>query len=454
MGQRNSLSKDIPAQTRWTYSPDPEVEAALVAIEKRHPPLYTGGIERTLAFLEKLGNPHLHLPPVFHVAGTNGKGSTLAFLQAIFEAGGLSVHKYTSPHLVRFEERVVLNGRMIESKVFLALVDECAAEAAGMEVSFFEFFTVLAFLAFARHPADAVLLETGLGGTLDATNVVPSTQGIITRISYDHMNVLGATLEEIAANKAGIMRKDGHCVVGWQADTGVSQTLERCAEKMNVAPFRAGKEWGVDKSESGFLYKSAGFSFSLPLPSLQGAHQIDNAGNAIAALERSAFSELLTQDTLSRAVTKTAWPGRMQRLKTGPATALLPKGWELWLDGAHNDSGAETLVRQMTAWQVDGKPLHLVMAMKNDKDAVAFCRPLAPFIASSVALEEDVGAPMMRAEELCRHMRHAGFPHVSLAENLTVAVQSLAVFPSLPPRRILITGSLYLAGHVLRTHCS
>ena len=424
---------------RWMYSPDADIEAAMRALEKKYPPLYSSGIERTVAMLEKLGNPHLKLPPVFHVAGTNGKGSTLAFLQAIFEAGNLSVHKYTSPHLVRFEERILLNGRMIEHDVFLNLIDECAAAVEGMQVSFFEFFTALPFLAFSRRPADVLLLETGLGGTFDATNVLPKTTGLITRISFDHMAVLGNTLPEIAANKAGIMRRGCPCIIAPQPDAGVMKVFEDHARELGTPLFRAGREWRVRPEENGFYYEGPVFRGRLPGPALAGAHQIDNAATAIAALEQSAFSFLLTPEILSAAMKNVVWPGRMQRLTAGPAMDLLPPGWEIWIDGAHNDSGAEILARQAQGWT--GKPLHLFISMKEDKDPEAFCRPLAPYLASATVLRDDVGAPMMKAEALCDHLKKAGIENTDIAETLESAVAAL-VFQYKMPRRILVAGSL------------
>jgi dihydrofolate synthase/folylpolyglutamate synthase len=445
------LEKATEMSPHWTYSPDKDVEEALSLIQKKYPPLYTGGIERTVALLGKLGNPHLTIPSTFHVAGTNGKGSTLAFLQAIFEAGGLSVHKYTSPHLVRFEERFVLNGQMIGQEMLLSLLEDCVRAAEGLEVSFFEFSTVLMFLAAARTKADVLLLETGLGGTLDATNVLPSTTGIITRISFDHTQILGNTLPAIAVNKAGIMRKGCPCIIARQPEAAVMKVFEDEAERCGAQFFRAGHEWRTFFDEQGFCYESSCRKFELPLPALKGAHQIDNAGAAIAALERSAFSFLLKQDILAAAMKRVSWPGRMQRLTTGPATALLPAGWELWLDGAHNDSGAEILVAQAQAWGKE-KPLHIITAMKHDKDAAAFFHPLAPHLCSTtVILEEIVGEPMMDSRTLCDHLTQAGVSNVNTHETLESAVQNIArKYPS--PQRILIAGSLYLAGHVLRTH--
>jgi dihydrofolate synthase/folylpolyglutamate synthase len=439
------------ASQRWIYSPDEDVEAALAAVQKKHPPLYTGGVERTVALLDKLGNPHLSLPPVFHVAGTNGKGSTLAFLQAIFEAGGLSVHKYTSPHLVRFEERFVLNGQMIGKEVFLSLLEDCVRAAENLEISFFEITTVLMFLAAARMKADVLLLETGLGGRLDATNVLPSTTALITRISFDHVQILGNTLPEIASNKAGIMRKGCPCIVARQPDADVMKVFEDEAARCGAALFRAGHEWRAFPEGQGFHYESSSLKFDLPMPTLKGAHQIDNVGAAIAALEFSAFSFLLKQDILATAMERVSWPGRMQRLATGPAADLLPAGWELWLDGAHNDSGAEILVAQAQAWGKE-KPLHIVTAMKHDKDATAFFRPLAPHLRSTTVISEGiVGELMMLSLTLCDHLAHAGVSNVNTTETLESAVRDIVLkFKS--PQRILVAGSLYLAGHVLRTH--
>lgn len=444
----------------WTFSPDPAVEAAVADVAAKYPPLMPAGLQRFEGYLKALGDPHLHLPPVFHAAGTNGKGSTLAFLQAALEAGGKSVHKFTSPHLVRFEERIVLNGKNIGGGLLLGLIAECNRAAAGYEVSFFEFFTALAFLAFSRTPADAVLLETGLGGLLDATNVVERSIAVLTRISLDHTHILGGTLPEIAAQKAGIIKRGCPAVTAPQPGAGVMEVFEKQAAAMDTALFR---DWRVSDpagcglplspcGKGGFVYESAAFTFHLPLPALAGAHQVVNAGTAIAALSCSPFSGLLKQDVLAAAMRTVSWAGRMQRITRGPVADLLPPGWEIWLDGAHNDSGAEVLAAQAKEWgAASGGPLFLVTAMKFNKGPDDFYGPLAPFVTAARVLDADIGAPMMAAPALCDYIRKAGIADVAAAGDLESAVSALTSQGG-SAGRILIAGSLYLAGYVLRTH--
>jgi dihydrofolate synthase/folylpolyglutamate synthase len=438
----------------WTFSPDREVESAVQALRLRYPPLYPDGLERPLHFLQKLGNPQERLPFVFHVAGTNGKGSTLAFLHAIFEAGGMRVHKFTSPHLVRFEERIILAGRMIAPDLFLSLMAEC--DRADSDVSFFEFFTILAVLAFSRTPADVVLLETGLGGLNDATNVLSGNSknivSILTRISYDHQHVLGQSLAEIARHKAGIIKPYCPCIVSPPVDAEVLGVFKAVVAEKNAPLYVHGQEWQVTPHDTYFDYQSARHSFRLPLPQLQGAHQVLNAGTAIAAVEQSPFAHLLTAEILTQAMQKVVWAGRMQRLTAGALVDLLPQGWELWLDGAHNDSGAEVVTAQARAWADESrlKPLHLITAMKKKKDSAAFYRPLLPVVKTIQAVATDgIEAPMLSPQELCHSLQQMGFSAATVADNILKAVQSL-VFQFDTPQRILITGSLYLAGHVLR----
>lgn len=425
-----------PASDSWVYSSNPEVEKKIRYAATAFPPMFPAGLQRIYPFLQALGNPHLNLPPVFHAAGTNGKGSTLAFLQAIFEAGGKTVHKFTSPHLVEFRERIGLNGKMIGEDVLLSLIDECEKAAKGCRISFFEFFTVLSFLAFSRYPADAVLLETGLGGLLDATNVVEKSTAVLTRISYDHTHVLGASLARIARQKAGIIKEGCPVVIAPQPDQEVVQVFAEESAKKNAAAVFLTTE---DVEET--------FKYGLPLPCLAGRHQMVNAATAIAAAEAAGWHGLLKMAPLSRAMTSVKWPGRLQKLEDGKLAALLPEGWEIWLDGAHNDSGAEVLLEYMQEWQ-DGKPLHILTAFKSKKDAAGFYKPFAGHVETVTVLKEDFGAPMAPPEDLLLGLSAMGFS-TALSENLESAIGRL-VFQFDRPQRILVTGSLYLVGRVLR----
>lgn len=438
----------LKSQPDWTYSPVPEVEKAVQGIRDKYPATYPAGLDRVHTFLEKLGNPHRQLPFIFHVAGTNGKGSTLAFLQAVFEAAGESVHKYTSPHLVRFEERIVLAGKIISPALLLELIKEC--DGVGGDVSFFEFFTAVAFLAYARQPAEALLLETGLGGAYDATNVVSGSRlvSLLTRISYDHTHVLGKTLTEIAGNKAGIIKPGCPCIVAPQ-DPEALDVFTAKAQSVAAPVHICNRDWEVTFGENYFRYKSARNSFQLPLPHLLGRHQVYNAGTALAALENSPYASLLRQDVLEKAMHNVRWPGRLQQVTEGPLAKLLPKGWELWLDGAHNDSAAEILADQAKTWG-ESLPLHLVTAMKRTKNAAGFYQPLLPYVKTVQAVDVSwIDAPMTAAESLCDQVLRMGYKQAAVAANLESALRALS-FQFSAPQRILITGSLYLVGHALR----
>ncbi len=431
----------------WVFSPDPVLESLTAKTRAELQSLFPENTERMVAFLQKIGNPHQKLPPVFHVAGTNGKGSTLAFLQAILEAGGMSVHKYIGPHLVRFEERIVLNGRDIDSGYLADLIRECRAMAGTDTVSFFEFFTGLAYLAFSRKSADAVLVETGVGGLNDATNVFDkNVVSVLTRISFDHMHVLGPTLADIARHKAGIIRQGCPVVAAPQPDEAVVKIFREKAASCDVALHDGWKVTAL--GDDRFTYKSDQHVFTLPLPRLKGYHQIVNAGTAIAAIEKSCFAGLLRQDILEKAMQNVEWQGRLQRLTEGPLLDLLPQGTELWLDGAHNDSGAEILLPVVKEWKAEG-PLHIVTAHKHKKEPAAFYGALLPYADSVTTLGDNIGEYMLSSAELCDQLGKLGFKNASAAENLESALKSIA-FSFKTPKRILVTGSLYLVGNALK----
>lgn len=441
-----------PAFKDWTYSPVPAVEQAVAEIRRKHAPILPTGLERTYHFMRKLGDPHLNLPPVFHVAGTNGKGSSLAFLQAIFEAGGLSVHKFTSPHLVRFEERIIVGGKTIDSDLLLDLISECDRAAGDEIVSFFEFFTGLSFLAYSRFGADAVLLETGLGGTHDSTNVLERNIAMLTRISFDHMRLLGDSLSEIAQNKAGIVKKGCPVIIAPQSGAGVMDVFEERIRETGAKASIAGRDWKTQADGASFTYNGSVFSGTLPAPRLLGDHQITNAGTAIAAIEQSEFRNILKQNVLAKAMQSVEWPGRMQRLEKGFLADLLPQGWELWVDGAHNDSGAEVILQQAQSWG-DALPLHIITGFKRKKEPDGFFQKLVGLPATIQAVDAQIDAPMVSADELCVYLRQIGFPNACAAPNLESALRSLT-FQFREPQRIIITGSLYLVGLALKQNNS
>ncbi len=447
IANQSAETREVPD---WTFSPHPAVEQAIRTVFAQHPPLYPVGLKRLRRFFKNLGDPHLKQPFTFHVAGTNGKGSTLAFLQAIFEAAGMTVHKYTSPHLVSFDERIVVGGKNITPELLLKLIDECAQAAIGEEISFFEFFTALSFLAFSRSPADAVLLETGLGGLYDATNVVEGGRlvTLLTSISHDHMHILGDTLPEIATQKAGIIKPLSPCVVAPQ-ENDVADVFIKQARALKSPYYLYGKDWEIAIYADGFEYKSARHMFHLPNPRLLGHHQLYNAGLAIAALENSPYAAILEHPVLEQAMQRVTWPGRLQKITSGPLAGLLPTGWELWLDGAHNDAGAAVVAEQATFWDKK-QPLHLITAMKRTKDVSGFYSHLLPHAASIQAVDSSwIDAPMLTAEDLCDQIRTMGYTDVKTAATLESAIRALT-FQFSAPQRILVTGSLYLVGHALK----
>lgn len=451
----------------YSFTPDATLEALLHDLYRRFPPLGRGDPAAFASLCAALGNPQDSLPPVFHVAGTNGKGSTLAFLHALCAGAGLRVHAYTSPHLVRFEERVVVAGRMAGSA---ALTDalRAAARHAPAEMNFFSVLTAAAFLLFAQSQADVVLLETGVGGALDPTNIVTPDVSIITRISFDHMQLLGPTLADIAASKAGIIKPLRPVVLAPQHDSVVEDVIVRAARAQGAPLYPAGR---VALHDDGFSYDDGRRVMTLPAPALAGAHQMINAATALTALGRSRFCAVLDDAArVAQAMRAVRWPGRLQRLTQGPLCTLLGPQDELWVDGAHNDSGAEVLAAQCAAWRaVDGKALHLLVAFKGRKDWEAFVAPLLEKVDSLSCVQPDVdpltarvlapaGALWAEIASAFPAARHGAIAAGSGGLSPQAAIQRLSppfedgAKPSIVGRRVVIAGSLYLAGHILRTH--
>ncbi len=402
--------------------------------------------------LEKLGNPHLVLPPVIHVAGTNGKGSTIAFMRAMLEAAGLRVHVYTSPHLVSFHERIRLAGELISERSLCDVLLECEAINAKAPVTLFEITTAAAFLAFSRVSADVVLLETGLGGRLDATNIVPNPiASIITRISYDHRDFLGDTLEQITAEKAGLFKQQTPAIIAPQFSGVVSKTLSSKAMLADAPLFTHGVDWFTSLTQDGFEYRDSISTLSFPKPNLVGEHQVANAATAIAALRKQRHITLHDND-LRYGVQNAVWPARLQRLTQGALVALLPVGYEIWLDGGHNDSAGEALARQATHWaEADTKPLCVIMGMLNTKNPAEFLAPLAPHIAALAGLAIPEEPKSLSSELIAQTANKLGI-HVSKAQGSAQEAIEWLLAKNPMPARFLITGSLYLAGQILRTN--
>jgi len=420
-------------------------DAVLERLTRLHPKVIDLSLGRIERLLYRLGNPERALPPVIHVAGTNGKGSVIAYLRAMLEAAGKRVQVYSSPHLTRFHERIRLNGALIDERELVALLEECEAANGVAPITFFEVTTAAAFLAFTRHPADVLLLETGLGGRLDATNVVEQPLvSVITPVSIDHVQFLGESLAEIAFEKAGILKPGTPAVIGPQPPEALA-VIEARAAALGVPLRRAGREWSAGPQRAGLSFSDEKGARAFPAPSLGGAHQMANAALALAAsglLERFGLDDEVRAQGLENA----EWPGRLQKLQWGPLAARLPAGCELWLDGGHNAAAGLALAQVLAGWS--DRPCHIVFGMMNTKAVGDFLRPLAPLAASfhSVGIPGEPNA--LSAEAAAAETRAAGIigtrPHAGLTEAIEAIARDIK-----GPCRVLICGSLYLAGQVL-----
>ena len=405
-----------------------------------HPKVIDLTLDRVHRLLSALDHPERRIPPVIHIAGTNGKGSTLAMIRAGLEAAGQPVHAYTSPHLARFHERIRLAGTLISEPALAALLDECVTANGNDPITFFEITTCAAFLAFARTPADWTLLEVGLGGRLDATNVIAAPRlTVITPVSLDHQQYLGETVAEIAGEKAGILKRRVPCIVGPQTDDGLA-VIEARAARLGVPLLAHGQHWHIGEDRGRMIYQDESGLVDLPLPNLPGPHQIQNAGAAIAALRHLGFDAAVCE----AAVTQAVWPARMQRLRQGPLVAAAPRA-ELWLDGGHNPAGGEALAATLAG--MPKRPTHLICGMLNTKDIGGYLRPLARHADSLTAVSIPGEKNTLPAEETQAAARAAGLS-ATTAGSVQDAVNRIAGAD--PEARILICGSLYLAGQVLR----
>jgi dihydrofolate synthase/folylpolyglutamate synthase len=427
-------------------SDHPAVQAQLDRLAALSPGRDILGLDRISALLARLGDPQRALPPVLHVAGTNGKGSTCAFLRAAIEAAGLKAHVYTSPHLVRFNERIRLAGTLIEDDLLAALLAETLDAAAGMEISFFEATTAAAFLAFARTPADAAIVEVGLGGRLDATNVIeqPLVCGIAA-LGHDHHAFLGNRITQIAAEKAGIA-KQGAPLVTLAYPRRLTETVGETAARAGARWFPRGGDWDATRRGGRLHYRDAKGALDLPVPRLPGRHQATNAALAVAML-RHQRKLAVPPTALGAAMAWTDWPARLQRLSPGPLRDLLPADAELWLDGAHNPSAAREVAR-FVGTAARGRPLHLVCGLLSNKDAAGI---LAPFEGSGATLHAVPvpGHDHHGPADLVAIARRAGL-RARRADDVPAALRAIAAAPQTP--FVLIMGSLYLAGEVLRAN--
>lgn len=405
-----------------------------------HPKIIDLTLDRMVRLLDALGNPEKLLPPVIHLAGTNGKGSTQAMVRAGLEADGDRVHAYTSPHLARFHERIRLAGELITEDALTEILDECVAANDGITITYFEITTCAALLAFSRTDAEYTLLETGLGGRLDATNMVEVPRlCVITPISIDHTQYLGETIEEIAAEKAGILKRGVYCVVGPQTDAAL-EVIEAKAAEVGAALLVHGQQWQVWEENGRLVYQDENGLLDLPLPNLIGAHQVQNAGAAIAALRALGKNEAACE----AAITTANWPARLQRLRQGPLAQAAGRA-ELWLDGGHNPAAGQALVEALQRLQ--GRPTYLICGMLNTKDITGYLAPLAEISEGLYGVSIEGETATLTAAETAAAAKSVG---LQSEESPSVADAIATITAKDPTARILICGSLYLAGHVLR----
>ncbi len=423
--------------------------ARLNALHPKKIDLSLGRIERLLA---ALGNPERKLPPVVHIAGTNGKGSTAAFLRAFAEAAGLRVHVYTSPHLVRFNERIRLAGCEITDEELNTVLEDCEKANGSHAITFFEMTTAAAFLAFSRHRADLVILETGLGGRLDATNVIARPRlSVITQVSLDHQHFLGDDVASIMAEKAGILKAAVVCVAAQQGVRSAAKVLAKQAQDIGAELLCEGRSWfsrvsGARGQSPKMVFKGTQGEREFPMPALAGRHQMRNASLAIACVEALQPEFEISDAAVALGLKTVNWPGRLQHLTQGPLADELSDGWELWLDGGHNAAAAEMLAQHSRTWR--DRDLWMIFGALNQRDPGAFLKPFEAKLAGLRVLSipgQDNSLSAQALGEAALKLGMEAKPMGSVFEAVRDIVSRAA------PRggRILICGSLYLAGHVL-----
>jgi dihydrofolate synthase / folylpolyglutamate synthase len=427
------------------------IDSIVARLTALHPKRIDLSLERIERLLAALGHPEQKLPPVIHVAGTNGKGSVIAFLRAMLEAAGKRVHVYTSPHLVRYNERYRLGdtGEFVSDEELAATLSECERVNAGQAITVFEITTAVGLMLFSRHPADVLLMEVGLGGRLDATNVVAHPLAtIITPISIDHTDFLGDNVEKIAAEKAGILKRGVPAIVAAQPRDALA-VIERQAARLSAPLKVAGEDWTATEERGRLVYQDEAGLLDLPAPRFYGRHQFENAGLAIAALRAIAPLKVASA-AFEAGVAKADWPARMQRLGQGALAALAPAGSELWLDGGHNPDGGRAIAAALADLEERvSRPLVLIVGMMATKDCEGFLRNFTGLARRIIAVPIPVVEKGLSAEAVADAARSIGLPATS-RDNLTEALEAARKLDLDPAPRILITGSLYLAGEVLR----
>ncbi len=422
------------------------VQNILEKLSVLHPRIIDLSLDRILHLLEKLGHPHRNIKAI-HVAGTNGKGSTLAFLKSFFEEEGYCVNAYISPHLLAFNERIILDGKPVDDAVLADALDECEKANEGRPITFFEITTAAAFLLFSRSKADITLCETGLGGRFDATNVLESTvASILTPIDIDHTQYLGNDLALIAKEKAGIIKKNGTVISSRQAST-VDAEILRAASDAGAKLYRYGRDWRQERTPKGFIFHSSHFKgLEIRHPALLGRHQNVNAATALACVERlDDFS--FTPKKLQKAAANVHWPGRMQSLDRGSLRSMIPKNWELWLDGAHNPAAARALGEILFGWV--HQPLYLLFGMMKGKNPYQFLRNFSPFVRKAYVMAIPGVPSSLPVEDLLEAAGRAGIAAQACSGLEDGMHQAAQEGNSDEHTRVLICGSLYLASAVL-----
>ncbi|WP_206378138.1 bifunctional folylpolyglutamate synthase/dihydrofolate synthase [Sneathiella limimaris] len=417
-----------------------------------HPKVIDLSLDRMHSILEKLDHPEKRLPPVVHVAGTNGKGSLIAYLKAILEAAGYRVHVYTSPHLVKFAERIVLGGNIIPEAKLSDLLLACEEANGEDPITYFEITTAAAFKAFSENPADILLLETGLGGRLDATNMVEKPAATaITPVSHDHEQFLGSDLAGIAREKAGIIKKESPLILGPQTEVAKSAILQRAAE-LNVSTAVFGDDWSANRIDDEYwTFKGERYSGTYSLPSLNGPHQVPNAGTALAVLE-TLKDFPVTPANIEAGLKSVYWPARMQHLEHGNLAQRLPDNVDIWLDGGHNEAAAERIAECFLEWETkDDKPTYLICGMLETKDQLNYLRHMQKFAQKAIMVPVP-GEPASTPEKKLAELGRAAGLDCEYAVSVEDAADNLIPYLMRKPCRLLIAGSLYLAGTVLRTN--
>ncbi len=430
----------------------PSVTASLETLSALHPKLIDLSLDRIETLLERRGRPQDRLPPVIHIAGTNGKGSTQALLRAMLEAAGHTVHAYTSPHLVRFNERIRLGhpsgGRIVDDEMLVRAIERVRAINNGDEITYFEITTAIALDLFATNAADYCLMEVGLGGRFDATNVIDQPlASVITPVSHDHPEFLGSDLAGIAAEKAGILKRGSVGVIAPQNEHAMAMIAVE-AQAAGAKLFRHGEDWTVWSEHGRLIYQDEAGLLDLPLPRLVGNHQVINAGTAIATLRASGVH--MSAEAMESGLTSARWPARLQNVSTGSLVGKLPEGAEIWLDGGHNQSAGVALAETMSDLEErNPRPLVLITGLMTTKDPAGFFAPFAGLARHALTIPVPDTEAGYSPDDLAIAAMSVDLPAQPIESFEEACAELVRHSAGQPPPRVLICGSLYLAGAVL-----